>query len=98
MKIEELYKEVVSKVCSVTEVSEADILSSNREECADARYLLVIALSKILTDHEISTVIGRTRQGVSFIRSNKAKLKKWTVANDWKVISKWMESNYFVCK
>lgn len=98
MIIEDLYKDVLKIVCDVTELDEADILSSNREECADARYLLVLALSKMLTDYEIGKIINRTRQGVSFIRSNSQKLRKWTVASNWKVISKRMESNYFICK
>lgn len=91
MKLEELYKDIIGLV-------EADILASNREECADARYLLVLALSKMLTDHEIGRFINRTRQGVSFIRSNRQKLRKWTVASNWKVISKYIASNYFICK
>ena len=57
-----------------------------------------LALSKMLTDHEIGRFINRTRQGVSFIRSNRQKLRKWTVASNWKVISKYIASNYFICK
>lgn len=98
MKLEELYKDIIGVVCDVTGLVEADILSSNKEECADARYLLVLALSKMLTDHEIGRFINRTRQGVSFIRSNRQKLRKWTVAINWKVISKYIASNYFICK
>ena len=93
MKLEELYKDIIGVVCDVTGLVEADILASNREECADARYLLVMALSKMLTDHEIGRFINRTRQGVSFIRSNRQKLRKWTVASNWKVISKYIASN-----
>lgn len=98
MKLEELYKDIIGVVCDVTGLVEADILASNREECADARYLLVMALSKMLTDHEIGRFINRTQQGVSFIRSNRQKLRKWTVASNWKVISKYIASNYFICK
>lgn len=98
MKLEELYKDIIGVVCDVTGLVEADILASNREECADARYLLVLALSKMLTDHEIGRFINRTRQGVSFIRSNRQELRKWTVASNWKVISKHIASNYFICK
>lgn len=74
MKLEELYKDIIGVVCDVTGLVEADILASNREECADARYLLVMALSKMLTDHEIGRFINRTRQGVSFIRSIKGSI------------------------
>ena len=74
MRIEELYQDIIITVCDVTGIDEADILHSNREECADARYILVMALSKMMTDEEIGRVIHRTRQGVSYIRSNRAKL------------------------
>lgn len=53
MRIEELYQDIIITVCNVTGIDEADILHSNREECADARYLLVMALSKMMTDEEI---------------------------------------------
>ena len=81
MRIEELYQDIIITVCNVTGIDEADILHSNREECADARYLLVMALSKMMTDEEIGRVIHRTRQGVSYIRSNRAKLSKWNASN-----------------
>lgn len=92
MRIEELYQDIIITVCDVTGIDEADILHSNREECADARYLLVMALSKMMTDEEIGRVIHRTRQGVSYIRSNRA------VASNWQVISKYIASKYFICR
>ena len=52
MKITELYQKVVGVVITVTGINENDILHSNREECADARYLLVRALSDKLSDKE----------------------------------------------
>lgn len=88
MRIEELYQDVIIMVCNVTGIDEADILNSNREECADARYFLVMALSKMMTDEEIGRVIHRTRQGVSYIRSNRAKLSKWIVASNQQVYRK----------
>lgn len=88
MRIEELYQDIIITVCNVTGIDEADILYSNREECADARYLLVMALSKMMTDEEIGRVIHRTRQGVSYIRSNRAKLSKWIVASNQQVYRK----------
>lgn len=87
MKIFELYKEVVCVVCNITGINETDIIYSCKEECADARYLLVKALSFKLTDNEISSLIHRTRQGVNSIK-NTQKLSKWSVASNWKEISK----------
>lgn len=83
---ESLYREMLDVVCAVTGVNENDLLSSNREECADARFLLVLALSMRLTDLEICGLLRRTRQGISFIRSNVSKLRKWSVNAYWKEI------------
>lgn len=86
MKITELYQKAVGVVIMVTGINENDILHSNREECADARYLLVRLLSEKLSDKETGSLIGRTRQGVSFIRSNDTKMRKWSVMSAWKEI------------
>ena len=86
MKITELYQRVVGVVIMVTGINENDILHSNREECADARYLLVRVLSDKLSDKETGSLIGRTRQGVSFIRSNDTKMRKWSVMSAWREI------------
>lgn len=86
MKITELYQKVVGVVIMVTGINENDILHSNREECADARYLLVRVLSDKLSDKETGLLIGRTRQGVSFIRSNDTKMRKWSVMSAWREI------------
>lgn len=60
MKITELYQKVVGVVITVTGINENDILHSYREECADARYLLVRVLSDKLSDKETGVLIGRT--------------------------------------
>lgn len=86
MKITELYQKVVGVVIMVTGINENDILHSNREKCADARYLLVRVLSDKLSDKETGSLIGRTRQGVSFIRSNDTKMRKWSVMSAWREI------------
>lgn len=86
MKNEELYRDVMGMVCRETRVAEADVTRSNREECADARFLLVLALSKMLTDNEISMLTGITRRGVCGIRQRAEKMKKWTVRTNWEAI------------
>lgn len=98
MKKKEIYRDIVDMVVEVTGIEECEILKSNREECSDARYVLVLALSKIMSDCEIGKLINKSRQGVYFIKSNDAKLKKWSVASNWKAISKRIASNYFICK
>lgn len=45
MKYEELFVEILTVVSDVTSLSVVDILTSNREECVDARHILIYTLS-----------------------------------------------------
>ena len=75
------------------------ILHSNLEECADARSVLVQCLSLYLTDTQIAALLGRTRQGINFIRTGfDARRRKWAVESNWKAMRKYMESNLFPSK
>ena len=91
-----LYRAILDEVHRLTELPEVFILHSNLEECADARSVLVHALSRYLTDSQIATLMGRTRQGVNFIRLGfDARRGKWGVASIWKEVSKFLASNDF---
>lgn len=91
-----LYRAILDEVHRLTELPEVFILHSNLEECADARSVLVHALSLYLTDSQIATLMGRTRQGVNFIRLGfDARADKWNVKSNWKEISKFLASNDF---
>jgi len=99
MKPAELYRPLLAEVVRLTELPEEQLLHSNLEECADARSILVHALSRFLTDNQIATLIGRTRQGVNFIRQGfDARRSKWSVESNWKAISKYLASNDFQSK
>lgn len=94
-----LFTQVSEKVSETTGIAIADMLSSVTEECTDARYLLIRALTALsFTDIDIARHIGRTRQAVGYLRSKYKRSKKWTLANDWKTISKWIENNYLQSK
>ena len=91
-----LYRAILDEVHRLTELPEVFILHSNLEESADARSVLVHALSRYLTDSQIATLMGRTRQGVNFIRLGWSNRKdKWGVASIWKEMSKFLASNDF---
>ena len=62
MKSDEIYKDVLQVVASVRGISETGIIHSNKEECANARYLLVRYLAKIFSDTEIASLTNRTKQ------------------------------------
>lgn len=80
MKSADLYKEIMSAVCRHTGVGELDMIGSNKEECVDARYLLVHFLSSFLTDEDISRNVGLTRQSVNYIRNHfERKMNKWSI-------------------
>lgn len=80
MKAAELYQTMAATVCRHTGVGEVDILESNKEECVDARYLLVHFLSQYLTDEDISRATGLTRQAVNYIRNHfENKINKWSI-------------------
>lgn len=68
MTHEDFFKEALKTVAQVTGVPELAILHSNIRSHADARHVLVSALSRIMTDAEIGSFLSRTSQGIGFIR------------------------------
>lgn len=64
----ELYKNILGKVCEMTELSCEKVCKSNLEECVDARYVVIAVLSEKLSDKQIAEVSGWSVQLV-----NKAK-------------------------
>lgn len=97
MKSDEIYKDVLQVVASVTGISETGIIHSNKEECANARYLLVRYLAKIFSDTEIASLTNRTKQAVGSMRRNAKKQGVWIVENNWKEIVNKLENKYFIC-
>lgn len=75
--VKELWLQTQWLVCNYTEIEEKDIMSSNREECVDARYILVGVVSEWLTDEEIAKQSGLTRACCNKIRNGmKAKMRR----------------------
>lgn len=97
MNKEEIYRDVMDSVISVTGFSEREIILSRSEECTDARYLLVRYLLKLLPPVAVGKLIGRTRQGVSSIMQ-RHKGDTWMIESNWKAIVKQLESKYSVSK
>ena len=58
MRKVELFNEVLDNVCKGTELDTDSVKSSNREECVDARYLVIAVLSEKLSDKQIAEVSG----------------------------------------
>lgn len=92
----EIYQEVVGMVSTVTGISVSDILRSKREECTDARWLIVRALHKLqYSNAEVATAMGCTRQNVGYMLSHYKKQGKWQLEKDCQTIVKWIENNFF---
>lgn len=83
-----LYAEAQGIVIATTEVDEEKLLRSNREDCVDARCLLVCALSRYgLTDTEVAELMGVSRQCISKLRGSlDMRLRKWSVRTNWQRI------------
>lgn len=64
----DFFEKVISGVSDVSGLEVGAILHCNREECVDARYVLVAVLSECLSDRQISLASGLSVQLV-----NKAK-------------------------
>lgn len=65
----EMYDRIMSVVEEVTGISKDKILTSNCEECVDARHILVYILgNRSFSDNKIAELTGLTRPGVCIIR------------------------------
>ena len=88
-KMVEMYNKVKDSVCRHTEVGEEDMLGSNREECVDARSILVnVLISKGITEREISALTGLTQQCVNKLKNGFTfRLRKWSVTTNLQSIN-----------
>lgn len=88
---EELFNEVLEVVSNVTGIDPKEIVNSRKEECSDARYILVKFLSKRIPSVNIGELLGRTRQGVGSIL-NRDKAENWIISRNWQETVKQLES------
>ena len=96
---ENLFHSVSAFVSETTGIPVSSMLSSTTEECTDARYLLIRALSALdFTDIDIARHIGRTRQAVGYLRSKYKRSNKWILSRNWELIRQWMQREYFQSK
>ena len=66
----ELFNNVLDNVCKVADLDADSVKSSNREECVDARYLVIAVLSEKLSDKQIAEVSGWSVQLVNKAKNN----------------------------
>lgn len=95
MRIKDLYCTVLSIVCRGTDLEENEIFCSNKEECVDARSLLIKTLiDNGITEKEIVRLTGLSRQRVNSLKNNfKYRIGKWSITNDLQRINKYLTNN-----
>ena len=83
---------MVNEVTGVT-----DVFGSNKEESVDARAVLIYALSsKGVSDQEIASLTGLTRQCVNKLKnSHKYRKTKWSYVSSLQQISNALATNSF---
>lgn len=65
----ELFNEVMENVCRSLELDADSVMHSNKEECVDARYVVIAVLSERLSDRQIAEVSGWSVQLVNKARN-----------------------------
>ena len=65
----ELFNEVLENVCRSLELDRESVIHSNKEECVDARYVIIAVLSERLSDRQIAEVSGWSVQLVNKARN-----------------------------
>lgn len=90
MKIDDYYQALVGTVCREMEVDENSLFHSGKEKDVDARYVLVqLLVQRGLSDTDISTLTGLTRQCINNLRRRyPIRSRKWSVATSFAQISK----------
>ena len=94
MKPSDLYDATLSMVCELTGLAPDAVLQSKTEECTDARCTLVGCLAHYLTDTQMASLMGLTRQGVCYLRHSfeYSRRYRWSVGANAKEISKELAS------
>ena len=65
----ELFNEVMGNVCRSLELDAESVKCSNKEECVDARYVIIAVLSERLSDRQIAEASGWSVQLVNKARN-----------------------------
>lgn len=66
----EIFISVLDGVCKEMELNPDMVLHSNREECVDARYIVVSVLSERFSDRQIAEMSGWSWQLVNKARNS----------------------------
>lgn len=66
----ELFNNVLDNVCKVADLDADSVKCCNKEECVDARYVVIAVLSEKLSDKQIAEISGWSVQLVNKARNS----------------------------
>lgn len=66
---EQIFDKAVQFVCDECRITPQELRFGRNRVAADARFILVCVISPYCSDNAIASKLGRTRQGVCFIRN-----------------------------
>lgn len=66
---EKIYNKAVELVCEECGITADDLRFGRNRVAADARFILVCVISPYCSDNAIASKLGRTRQGICFVRN-----------------------------
>ena len=73
----ELFNNVLDNVCKVADLDADSVKCCNKEECVDARYVVIAVLSEKLSDKQIAEVSGWSVQLVNKAKNSFASRSKY---------------------
>lgn len=76
----DLFERVITSVCEFSGLRRVEILESRREECVDARSVLIEVLCGYMSENEVAQFIGKDRRSVNYLKNGfRTRVRKWAV-------------------
>ena len=94
-----IFEEAIKLACEAFYLQEGQLYRSRTMNAVEARYCVLWALSAYLSDQDLATMFGKTRQAVNHLKNNRAldtqinriaikqisgKLEANNILGDWK--------------
>lgn len=67
-----IFEQAVKLACDAFNLGEGQLYHSRTLCAVEARYCLIWALSAYLSDQELATMFGKTRQAINHLKNNRA--------------------------
>lgn len=67
-----IFDEAVKLACEAFNLQEGQLYHSRTMDAVEARYCVLWALSAYLSDQDLATMFGKTRQAVNHLKNNRA--------------------------